>query len=278
MICNYIKLIEIRKENNLTKAAAARIAGVGYKTYWLWEEGRVQPESKKLEKLAVYYGVSLETFMTCEVIPGGKDIIESIENKKDGELIEILNSFEKKYDISSKKAAMILGVKSDKYVRWKNTLRCVERDNIIAFLSGHRTDGEYIKKIIERLSEGLGYTIDETLYLLNMSQYEYESLIGSKLIESKDILDSVVNVVKNSEEYFNLELFEEYRIKLNYTHSQYQKYLDLKRAFYSLLINGKRKRTSQSIIESIANKLAINPEHLKISENDKKIRMWKKCK
>lgn len=279
MICNYINLKEIRIKNNLTKAAAAEIAGVGFKTYWLWEEGRVQPESEKLKTLAAYYGVTIETFLTCEIIPGGKEIIEAIEKKKDIELIEILNLFEQKYDISSKKAAMVLGTKNDKYVRWKSTLRCVERESVIAFLTGKSVTGDYIRRIIAGLSRSLDYELDEVLHLLNISPSEYEDIIKRNNIEeSGNILDAVVNVVKNSEEYFNLELLEEYRQNMKLSHKDLRNIIGLKGPYYSMLINGKRKRISPAIINKISDKLSIAPELLKISENDKKLRKWKQCR
>lgn len=54
------RLKELRKEKQLTQQELAEILGVKRNTYSDWENGKSEPNYKKLVKIADFFGVSLD--------------------------------------------------------------------------------------------------------------------------------------------------------------------------------------------------------------------------
>ena len=55
-----IRLEELRREAGLNKAETAKALGLSYKTYIGYESGKREPRSKRLIKIAKFFGVSVD--------------------------------------------------------------------------------------------------------------------------------------------------------------------------------------------------------------------------
>lgn len=55
-----IRLKELRQQKNMTMKDAARELGINYSTYITYEKGQYEPNLLLLQKMAQYYGVSIE--------------------------------------------------------------------------------------------------------------------------------------------------------------------------------------------------------------------------
>lgn len=53
-------LKKIRQEHKLTQIELANMLGISQKSYSHWENGKCKPNYEKLEKIADFFGVSLD--------------------------------------------------------------------------------------------------------------------------------------------------------------------------------------------------------------------------
>lgn len=63
----YNKYVELRDSKGVTDYAVAEATGVTKSTFTDWKQGRSEPKIGKLAKIAAYFGVPLEYFVTKEV-------------------------------------------------------------------------------------------------------------------------------------------------------------------------------------------------------------------
>lgn len=59
----YEKYIKLRDERGLTDYQVAKDTGITKSTFSDWKSGRSNPKLDKLQKIADYFGVSLEYFI-----------------------------------------------------------------------------------------------------------------------------------------------------------------------------------------------------------------------
>ena len=65
----YERYCKLRDERGLKDATVARETGVNKSTFTDWKTGRSAPKKDKLQKIADYFGVSVEYLMTGEQKP-----------------------------------------------------------------------------------------------------------------------------------------------------------------------------------------------------------------
>lgn len=70
----YEKFEELLKKNNVTAYRVAKETGVTTATLTSWKQGKYTPKREKLQKIADYFGVSVEYFT-------GEEPIEETSNK-----------------------------------------------------------------------------------------------------------------------------------------------------------------------------------------------------
>lgn len=70
----YEKFEELLKKNNVTAYRVAKETGVTTATLTSWKQGKYTPKREKLQKIADYFGVSVEYFT-------GEESIEETSNK-----------------------------------------------------------------------------------------------------------------------------------------------------------------------------------------------------
>lgn len=66
----YEKFEELLKKNNVTAYRVAKETGVTTATLTSWKQGKYTPKREKLQKIADYFGVSVEYFTGEEPIEG----------------------------------------------------------------------------------------------------------------------------------------------------------------------------------------------------------------
>lgn len=63
----YNKYVELRDKKNVTDYAVAEATGINKSTFTDWKTGRSEPKIGKLAKIAAYFGVPVDYFVTKEV-------------------------------------------------------------------------------------------------------------------------------------------------------------------------------------------------------------------
>ena len=58
----YDRYVKLRDANNVKDSEVAKSTGIGRSTFSDWKTGRSQPKQEKLEKIANYFGVTLDYF------------------------------------------------------------------------------------------------------------------------------------------------------------------------------------------------------------------------
>lgn len=59
----YAKYCQLRDERKLTDYRVSEATGIGRSTFADWKSGRSKPKLEKLQKIAEYFGVSIEYFL-----------------------------------------------------------------------------------------------------------------------------------------------------------------------------------------------------------------------
>lgn len=59
----YSKYVELRDKKGVTDYAVAQATGIGKSTFSDWKSGRSKPKVEKLQKIADYFGVSIEKLL-----------------------------------------------------------------------------------------------------------------------------------------------------------------------------------------------------------------------
>ncbi len=91
------KLKELRKQAGKTQTQVANVLGIQYFTLGKWEQGRAEPSSEDLIKLADYYSVSIDYLFGREDDLGNVKIGENVANnlsKSEREIIELYNKLD----------------------------------------------------------------------------------------------------------------------------------------------------------------------------------------
>ena len=65
----YERFEELLKKSGLKISDVARQTGISYSTFTDWKAGRYQPKVVKLQRIADFFGVSIEYLMTGETMP-----------------------------------------------------------------------------------------------------------------------------------------------------------------------------------------------------------------
>lgn len=60
----YKRYAALRDMNGMTDSAVATATGIGRSTFTDWKSGRSEPKLDKLNKIAKYFGTSVEYFVT----------------------------------------------------------------------------------------------------------------------------------------------------------------------------------------------------------------------
>lgn len=94
------RLISLRKTCNLTRPALGKILGVSMETIKSYEEDKIEPSVKMLEKIADYFGVSTDFLLGREEISGDEEMIIGLmaglspeEKKKVIEMVKVSIKF-----------------------------------------------------------------------------------------------------------------------------------------------------------------------------------------
>lgn len=59
----YSRYVKIRDKNAVTDYRVAKETGIGKSTFSDWKNGRSSPKLEKLQKIADFFGVSIEYFL-----------------------------------------------------------------------------------------------------------------------------------------------------------------------------------------------------------------------
>lgn len=91
----YLK--KLRTDNKLSQDALSEILGISRQSISKWEQGNSSPDIENTEKLATYYGVSIDSIVRGEPDSTTASIINSVESQEKGRTEQspndILNSF-----------------------------------------------------------------------------------------------------------------------------------------------------------------------------------------
>ena len=69
VISMYEIFVELMRKKNVKAAEVSRATGIPYSAFSDWKAGRYAPKADKLQKIADYFGVSVEYLMTGEQKP-----------------------------------------------------------------------------------------------------------------------------------------------------------------------------------------------------------------
>lgn len=98
---------KLLKEKGITAYKVSKETGVGRSTFTDWKNGRSEPKTEKLGKIADYLGVSVDYLMTGEEketsLSDQPDLWEKIRHDK-----ELLNALEKYIKLSDRKKKHVI--------------------------------------------------------------------------------------------------------------------------------------------------------------------------
>ena len=67
------QLKNLRHQKGLKQSQVAEHLHVATSTYGLWEQGRNEPDSKKLQELAEFFGVTVDYLLRNELMPSTQE-------------------------------------------------------------------------------------------------------------------------------------------------------------------------------------------------------------
>lgn len=88
------RFMRLLKEKGKRFSDISKETGIPYSTFTDWKAGRYTPKSDKLQKIADYFGVSMEYLLTGQDPDPGDDVLMDIPRFTDGEL-KLLEVFKK---------------------------------------------------------------------------------------------------------------------------------------------------------------------------------------
>lgn len=117
----YSVYCKLRDERNLKDADVAKATGITKSTFSDWKSGRSNPKNEKLQKIADYFGVTIDYLTT------GKE-----EGEKEPQLkpYEIFEQLLQKYGVSAYKVAKATGVTQSTLSDWKRGRSTPKSENM----------------------------------------------------------------------------------------------------------------------------------------------------
>ena len=93
----FLKLLE---EHHVTAYKVGKETGIGASTFSDWKSGRSQPKKEKLQKIADYFGVSIDYLMAGKEDAKEKEVILTSKDERDiaRDLDRIMNEIQKGED------------------------------------------------------------------------------------------------------------------------------------------------------------------------------------
>ena len=93
----FLKLLE---EHHVTDYKVGKETGIGASTFSDWKSGRSQPKKEKLQKIADYFGVSIDYLMAGKEDAKEKEVILTSKDERDiaRDLDRIMNEIQKGED------------------------------------------------------------------------------------------------------------------------------------------------------------------------------------
>jgi transcriptional regulator with XRE-family HTH domain len=145
---------ELLKTNNVTAYKVGKETGIASSTFTAWKNGVSNPKPEKLQKIADYFGVSIDKLMGREDGPSkklrvsAKGQLNAIMNEYPTESLRLLSKLCKKSriekDMTERSVSVSTGIGLDEYLDFENRSVNIGIDNIINILNWFKYDITYI--------------------------------------------------------------------------------------------------------------------------------------